>query len=313
MKMKLDFSKNSMISNIFFLIPFLLLLASSLVILASCKSYNLKKKLDPEGKKFLSEVKYIITSEERKIFIELPPSERKEFIEEFWKRRDPDPDAEFNEFKEQYYSRIEEANKLFQGVKPGWLQDRGRIYVLLGPPDQRITYPMGKGSRDSPHEIWYYRMFPIIFIDYSRAGDYELSPLSARHIAEINKAQLSTQKIFRTEKVLFDFDLEIKRGLKNETLIHVEIPYENIWFAQKGDNLETTLELSIEILDSENKEVWQHKREYKISITEEEVKERGSYLIEVPVVLESGKYIINLILFNETGEEKLKKKIEVKI
>ena len=172
---------------------------------------------------------------------------------------------------------------------------------------------MGKGSRDSPHEIWYYRMFPIIFIDYSTAGDYELSPLSARHIAEINKAQLSTQKIFRTEKVLFDFDLEIKTGLKNETLIHVEIPYENIWFVQKGDNLETTLELSIEILNSENKEVWQRKREYKISITEEEVKERGSYLIEVPVVLERGKYIINLILFNETGEEKLKKKIEVKI
>ena len=313
MKMKLDFSENSMISNIFFLIPFLLLLTSSLVILTSCKSYNLKKKLDPEGKEFLSKVGYIITSEERKIFIKLPPSERKEFIEEFWKRRDPDPDTEFNEFKEQYYSRIEEANKLFQGVKPGWLQDRGRIYVLLGPPDQRITYPMGRGSRDSPHEIWYYGMFPIIFIDYSKAGDYELSPLSAQHIAEINKAQLSTQKIFRTEKVLFDFNLEIKRGLKNETLIHVEIPYENIWFVQKGDNLETTLELSIEILNSENKEVWQHKKEYKISITEEEVKGRGSYLIEVPVVLERGKYIINLILFNETGEEKLKKKIEVKI
>ena len=297
----------------FSLILPLLLFAFCLGILTSCQSYKLKGKLSPENEEFLSKVRYIITSEERKIFLELPPEERKEFREEFWKRRDTEPETELNEYKEQYLKRIDEADKLFRGGKPGWLQDRGRIYVLLGPPDQRLTYPMGKTLRDLPHEIWYYGLYPIIFVDYHRNGDYELAPLSARHIADINEAQLREQRKFKTEKAFFDFDLEIKKGPENEIFFHVEVPYKNIWFVAKEDRLETTLELSIEVLNSENQEVWQHKEEYEISVAEEKVQKGESYLIKIPVALEKGKYTINIVLFNKTGEEKIEKKAEVEI
>jgi len=297
----------------FSLILPILLLAFCFGLLTSCRSYQLKRKLAPENEEFLSKVRYIISSEERKIFLELPPAERKEFREEFWKRRDPEPYTEFNEYKEQYFNRIEEAAKLFRGGKPGWLQDRGRIYVLLGPPDQRLTYPMGKTLRDLPREIWYYGMYPIIFIDFHRNGDYELTPLSARHIAEINEAQIREQQKFKTEKAFFDFNLEIKKEPENEIFFYIDVPYKNIWFVEKEDKLETTLELSIEILNSENQEVWQHKKEYHISVAEEKVQKGGSYLIEIPAALEKGKYIINMILFNKTGEEKIEKKVEVEI
>ena len=59
-------------------------------------------------------MRYIITRQERKIFLNLIPSERKSFIEEFWEKRDPDPDTEINEFKEVYFELIEEANFLFK-------------------------------------------------------------------------------------------------------------------------------------------------------------------------------------------------------
>jgi len=313
MRTKLKLSRNNMFPNAFFYISSLLLFAFCFGLLTSCQLSRLERKLDPESKEFLSKVRYIISSEERKIFIELPPAERKKYREEFWKRRDPDPDTEFNEFKEQYFSRIEEANKLFRGGKPGWLQDRGRIFILLGPPDQIIASPMGKSIRDKPHEVWYYGMFPIIFIDQSQNGDYELTPLSARHIAKINEAQIREQRKFKTEKALFDFDLEIKKGSENEVFFYIEVPYRNIWFVEKEDKLETTLELSIEVLNSENQEVWQHKKEYKLSVTEQEIEKGGRYPVEIPVILEKGKYIINFSLLNKTGEEKRNKKIEIEI
>jgi len=88
---------------------------------------------------------YTITSEERKIFLKLPPSERKSFMDEFWKRRDPLPGTATNEFKEEYLLRLEQANKFFgEGGKQGWLSDRGRIWITLGPPDHRETYPGGR-------------------------------------------------------------------------------------------------------------------------------------------------------------------------
>ena len=91
-----------------------LLFFSFLLLLASCTLNKSGKNLDPESKKFLSQVTYVITKEERKIFLNLPPSERKGFIDEFWKRRDPNPDTEENEFKDEYFKRIEEANHLFK-------------------------------------------------------------------------------------------------------------------------------------------------------------------------------------------------------
>lgn len=305
--------------NILISLPILFVL--SLGVLTSCATYNLErkleKKLDPESKEFYSKARFIITKQERKIFLRLPPEKRDEFIEEFWRRRDPDPLTEINEFKDQYFRRIEEANRLFKGVRPGWLQDRGRVYILVGPPDSRLQYPIGKYSR--PHEVWHYGFFPVFFIDRNQSGEYELTPLSATNLAEITKAQsLEGKPAYGpgspdSAKAFLDFHIQLKRGSEDEVLIHVDIPYQNIWLEEKEEKFETTLELTVEIFDSESQKVEEIKKESNVSLTGEEFKKAGNYPIEFPVALEKGKYTFQFTLFNKTGEGIREKKIEAEI
>src|SRR5580698_6990485 len=80
---------------------------------------ELYKELDSPYKKWLNEdVIYIITTEERE-----------EFIEQFWQRRNPDPDSSANSFKEEHYRRIAYTNEHYASGIPGWKTDRGRIYI----------------------------------------------------------------------------------------------------------------------------------------------------------------------------------------
>lgn len=120
--------------------------------------------------KWLDEVvTYIITPEERDVFNKLTTNEEKEsFIEQFWKIRDPDPRTAVNEFKEEHYRRIAYANEHFAAGWPGWQTDRGKVYIIHGPPDEREMYPSGgtyqrpmnEGggfTATYPFEIWRYR------------------------------------------------------------------------------------------------------------------------------------------------------------
>jgi GWxTD domain-containing protein len=179
------------------------LLATGLVALAqddrrqdpSEKPRNVKPELKKAYKDWLDkDVTYIITDEERKAFKKLATDdERERFIEEFWRRRDPDPDTDENEFKEEYYERIAYANEHFASGIPGWKSDRGRIWIMYGKPDERETHPMGGGyDRPSyegggstttyPFEIWFYRYIAgvgsgieIEFVDPTGSGEYRIA------------------------------------------------------------------------------------------------------------------------------------------
>src|SRR5690349_3223236 len=161
----------------------------------SNKPRNVKPELKKAYKDWLDkDVTYIITDEERKAFKKLATDdERERFIEEFWRRRDPDPDTDENEFKEEYYERIAYANEHFSSGIPGWKTDRGRIWIMYGKPDERETHPMGGGyERPSyegggstttyPFEVWFYRYLPnvgsgieIEFIDPTGSGEYRIA------------------------------------------------------------------------------------------------------------------------------------------
>ena len=130
----------------------------------------LKQELSKPYKKWLDEdVVYIITDEERAAFKQLSnDEERDNFIEAFWQRRDPTPDTEENEFKEEHYQRIAYANEHFAAGVPGWKTDRGRIYIVYGKPDEIESHPSGgtyerpmdEGGGETstfPFEDWRYR------------------------------------------------------------------------------------------------------------------------------------------------------------
>ena len=292
------------------------LLLLSLSLLYACSSAQLEKNLNTEEKEFLSYVRYIITREERKAFLRLPPSERKAFIEEFWKRRDPDPETEKNEYKDEFFKRIEEAKHLFGGTS-GWLQDRGRIYVLFGPPHQREVYPRGIGFYDPPSEIWYYGFYRLVFIDYGWNGNYKLEPQSAQLIAQINVAQIELRPRVETkkERVFFDFDLQIQKTAEEKHLCQIKVPYRNIWFSANGDKFQTTLEVTLAAFDSKEKKVWEEKISYPISLSKEDLKDLADkdYLIEIQLPLGAGAYQLEAILKSMTDETGVVKKIKLTI
>src|SRR5262245_57642653 len=184
------------------LILILSLIISSLMVFAQDdKKESKRKRKDAEesgksaNKAWVDEdVRWIITNEERKAFNTLrTDEEREQFIEQFWLRRDPDPDTDVNEYREEYYRRIAYANEKYTSGKLGWMTDRGRIYIMFGKPDQVESHPSG-GSYDRPtwegggttstypFEIWWYRYLEgvgsdieIEFVDPTGSGEYRIA------------------------------------------------------------------------------------------------------------------------------------------
>ena len=156
---------------------------------------SLRQELSKEYRKWLDEdVRWIITDEERSAFKQLSnDEERDQFIEAFWQRRDPTPDTEENEFKEEHYRRIAYANEHFPAGIPGWKTDRGRIYIIYGPADEIDSHPSGgsyerpmeEGGGETstyPFEDWRYRYIEgigqeviIEFVDTCMCGEYHMT------------------------------------------------------------------------------------------------------------------------------------------
>ena len=157
-----------------------------------------QRKVKREPKKayfdWISDVDPILTQSERDAWKKLATDEEREkFIEDFWHSRDPDPDTEENEFKEEFFERIAYANEHFSSGKPGRLTDRGRIYIKFGKPDeieshpsggfyQRPSYDGGGSTSTYPFEKWFYRYLPNVesgveleFVDPTGSGEYRLA------------------------------------------------------------------------------------------------------------------------------------------
>ena len=167
---------------------------------ASCStSPGVKVAQDPVIAAFYEKARLIMTGEENKVWKSLPDNTSKEeFIEEFWEIRDPDPGTEENEAKMEFEERVRYANMWFGTFNPrrgydskgedeeksrnGWNEERGRVYIVLGPPD--VIYFMSPdnetvshdGSRYRPQaedwtmEQWIYDRYRA-FVAFSKSGN----------------------------------------------------------------------------------------------------------------------------------------------
>src|SRR5271154_4200050 len=153
------------------------------------------KELDTPYKQWLNEdVVYIISPDERNAFLQLATNEeREQFIEQFWLRRSGNPDLPDNDFKEEHYRRIAYANEHYASGIPGWKTDRGKMYIIWGPPDEIDSHPTG-GTYDRPMEegggststypweTWRWRYLEGIgeniileFVDPTGSGEYHMT------------------------------------------------------------------------------------------------------------------------------------------
>ena len=162
----------------------------------------IQKEMESPYKKWISgPISYIITAQERAAFKKLTTDEeRDQFIEEFWRRRNPSPNSPENAFREEFFRRIAYANEHYSSGIPGWQTDRGHIYIMYGPPDDVESHPSGgtyvANQTDLPYsgpdasntmvtypfEDWTYRYIPGIgenveleFVDPTLTGEYHLT------------------------------------------------------------------------------------------------------------------------------------------
>ncbi|MGP0075244.1 MAG: GWxTD domain-containing protein [Bryobacteraceae bacterium] len=139
----------------------------------------------------------MITPEERAAFQNLETNEEhEEFIKQFWLRRDPTPGTPENEFKEEHYRRIAQANLRFPTATgtAGWKTDRGRIYIVFGPPDEiddhsspgAYNRPEDRDPPNGPHTLpyvdWTYRFIEGVgnnvlmeFVDKTGTHDFRMT------------------------------------------------------------------------------------------------------------------------------------------
>jgi GWxTD domain-containing protein len=182
----------------------------------------------PYSKWVTQDVAYIIRDDERAVFKSLQSDpEREHFIEQFWQRRDPTPATVENEFKGEHYRRIAVANEQFgTGNLPGWKTDRGRIYIVYGPPDEKESHPSGGAYQRTPQEgggtistypfeQWLYRRIEglgtdivVEFVDPTMTGEYRMTlDPSEKDVLHVNgdwpPASAATSKAASMMKVMF--------------------------------------------------------------------------------------------------------------
>lgn len=293
------------------------------------KSYYSRTDLKAEYQDFVSSVRYIISKQEKKKFYSLATdNERDLFIEKFWLKRDPDPGTRENEYKEDYYKRIEDANHLFKGERKGegWLTDRGRVFVILGEPDFRRfnhgqinSSPTNRRWYEYPHEIWMYGLYPIYFIDRNESGTFELVPQSARMFSQMVYASNRLNKPYRkVKKTPFGFHAFVGKKDDKSRLIRVRLPYNNILFIQEKENFIAKLDFSLAIYNSKDDIVQDFTHLHTISISEaklEELDTEDEYIIEIPLKeeLSPGKYELRVILESKIDQIKKRQNIKFEI
>jgi GWxTD domain-containing protein len=117
---------------------------------------------------------YIFESKEISRIKALPLDQKSDAFKELWRKKDPTPGTERNELMEEYYSRVEYANKNFKHFLDGWKTDMGMVFIIFGSPNNVDRHPFDIDAK--PYEVWYYYELnrQLVFVDDTGFGDYRL-------------------------------------------------------------------------------------------------------------------------------------------
>lgn len=283
-----------------------------------------KVKLEPESRNFYETARLIMTGEEKDIFSHLPDEEsRKEFIKDFWVKRDPDPDTEENEFKEEFFRRIEYANERFHEGPPGWKTDRGRIYIYFGPPDKIERRPMLNIPDMKGYLLWvYYRYggLGVAFVDKRGDGTYAMDlslytsagGIYGSFFDALERAKfglITAEDEFK--KKLMDFGLEFNREKKE---IVISIPVENLSFIEEDGLLKADFEFEFSVYKKKGGKIQSFQETRNFEEPEEKVIQMENIVFTFSLDdLEPGKYYLDVVIIGKEGIGKTRKIFEIKV
>jgi len=284
----------------------------------ACSARQMQIKKDPLSDSFFEKTRLIMTDEEVSVYRRLPDrTSKEEFITEFWKSRDPDPGTEENEFKQEFEERVRYANMWFGTFNPdrgrdspaarhskdGWNTDRGRVYIVLGPPEEIFVsaqdglpeyHPDGRRDRkismeEHGNEAWVFNRFRIVVYFYKGAtGDYYINAMDSelREAMEIAKLNMIGDDYAQDIKRLFKFKTHFK-----DNRIFITIPAERVTF---DESLRARFKIRVNIFCNDRKT--DHLELAKdIEETEQGLLEKKNLVLEIPYPLtQRGKYYFDV-------------------
>ncbi|HEK85563.1 MAG: GWxTD domain-containing protein [Candidatus Saccharicenans sp.] len=268
----------------------------------------------------------ILTEAEKEVYKHLPEGERQDFLELCWKFRDPDPTTEENELREEFKERVAYANRWFSPIPgdrlshgpqaqirdAGWFTERGKVYIILGPPD-RMFFLLSDGDfhmleqdqlnerwryDSASEESWDYDRYKMAAYFYQAQGRWsaEYTPELIDTIAEVKDDYLNASLSPR-----LSLRFEVKFGHNHLIL---KIPVNKINFTNEGNGL---LKANFRAVvtpyrGAEKLEEQTFSQEFKINKADK--REKRDLLMEIPFQLPSpGAYLLDVILEDITGGE----------
>lgn len=289
------------------------------------KSVESPKKYEPYSIKkdpFYRIARLIMTKEEKDIYKRLPDHKsRLEFIDEFWKKRDPSPGTEENESKQEFILRIAFANKYFRETPKGegWNTERGRILLQLGFPDQRKFSelpPTSRGrllsSRSIRREIWIYDRYQMVlsFDDSLSKDKLSLSRVPGNFSYNLERAKFSLNLAKKTgSKKNFKFDADYSKSGQ----IDVSIPVKIVSFEEK-DNLMTAV-FGVEVyVYKNNVKIDEINTSKSFSMEKDKLLNMKTIEFSVPYsASEKGKYYFDVVIEEKSSETKFRDFVKFKI
>ncbi len=293
----------------------IIVLTLFIAVSVSCCSFS-KMRKDPFYADFFEKTSLIMTREEIDIYKVLPDEESKrEFIEEFWKIRDPTPGTEENEAKIEFEERIRYANRWFwpfsQARSPddepdndaGWRTDRGRMFIILGPPDlitiDRVPYMFEEIQsrwrfyRGTEQAWWYYRYQLSLSFRMSRSGILRLVSYSSgfTSILEVAKLNLLNQGQSGGVGRRFRFEAEF---VDNEILIM--IPVKRVNFKEEDEKLNAKFRIKINVYHN-HKKVDEIEDTKSFAKSEDKLIQIKNIIIKIPFEPSlKGKYYFDVVV-----------------
>lgn len=277
--------------------------AGLFVLLLSVCGGGPKIVLDAESQAFYEYARLIMSAEEKDMFFHIgDTATRKEFIEDFWKKRDPDEFTEKNEFQIEYYARIDYANKRFKEGIPGWKTDRGRIYIYMGPPDKFEEF----FAQDDPEVRgsilwWVYYDYQLVveFVDERGDGSYKINRYDGNFFEALDSLNLGRLPVLKGDKKKFaNFKLDYD---KNTGTIAIVLPVDVFNFRDEAGRMRGDLEFTFFVYRKDGTKLNEFKETRLFDESLENFLELKEIAFRFPYPLTAGRYYIDVVIIGTDG------------
>ncbi len=250
---------------------------------------------------FFASTELIMLKDEIKIYKHLPDQgAREKFIEEFWEKRDPTPETEINENRIEFEHRVDFVDRLFRervGKGRGWESDRGKVYLLLGEPDERSTqhitiYDRFGLPKQALAEVWVYNYHRVYleFVDADDMGVYRLRIWPVELLSAIERAKFTIQSPGKTAPAI-EFKTIVN---KNEIKLH--IPIKSVSFSETAEGMKARFKVTLFIYKDYEK-ISQKEETMEVAGRKEELLKREDIELVLPLDLPSpGKYLLDIVV-----------------